>query len=371
MSKKTIIELCMSPDLGGLELYMVRAAKALKEDFNVISVINAGSKLAQYYDADDIFVAIEKKSNFFMFVAAKKLAKIIDENDVQIVHMHWTKDIPFVVLAKLLSKKKPKIVQTRNMTMTRFKDDFYHRFLYKNIALMLPVTYQVKEQLEKFIPADIRPKIEVLYMGSDKPEMLAHHETEKLKTELGFEESVFNIGMVGRINEAKGQYLLIKAVDLLVKKGLSVSAYFVGHAMEASYLEMLQKDVKERGLEEHIHFLGFMKNPHHFYQLCDAVVLASKRETFGLVLIEAMQVGTAVIGANSGGVVEIIDDGESGLLFESQNAESLARAIEKLVEDKSLHERLAQAGQDKCAEKFSNEKQFVALSHILKDLSES
>jgi glycosyltransferase involved in cell wall biosynthesis len=324
MSKITVLELCMSPDLGGLELYMLRAAKALRDDFKVISIINENSKLEQYYDENDKYIKIKKTSNLFMFGAAKKLAKIIDEEEIDAIHMHWTKDIPFVVLAKLLSKRKPKIAQTRNMTMTRFKNDFYHRLMYKNMDLMLPVTYQVKNQLERFIPQDIRPKIEVLYMGSDKPEMLNKDEITKLKSELNFDNNSFNLGMVGRINEAKGQHLLIKAVDILVKNDLSVNAYFVGHAMEESYLEMLKNDVRDKKLENNIHFLGFMKNPHHFYQVCDAVVLASKRETFGLVLIEAMQVGTAVIGANSGGVVEIIDDEKTGLLFEP-NQHALAQ----------------------------------------------
>ena len=213
MKKKTVIELCMSPDLGGLELYMVRAAKALKDEFNLISVINENTKLESYYDSDDKYIKIDKSSNLFMFGAAKKLAKVIDDNSVELIHLHWTKDIPFVVLAKLLSKKKPKVVQTRNMTMTRFKDDFYHRFLYKNIDLMLPVTYQVKEQLEKFIPSDIRPKIEVLYMGSEKPDILDEAGVKKIKQELGFKEGSFNLGMVGRINEAKGQHLLIEALS--------------------------------------------------------------------------------------------------------------------------------------------------------------
>lgn len=368
MNKITIIELCLSPDLGGLELYMLRAAKALRDDFNVISIINENSKLQQYYDENDKYIKIKKKSNLFMFGAARKLAKIIDEEKVDIIHMHWTKDIPFVVLSKILSKRKPKIAQTRNMTMTRFKDDFYHRLMYKNIDLMLPVTYQVKEQLEKFIPQDIRPKIEVLYMGSDKPEMLSFDDVNKLKTELGFDNESFNIGMVGRINEAKGQHLLIKAVDVLVKQGLNVNAYFVGHPMEESYLDKLKKEVKDKDLEKNIHFLGFMKNPHHFYQICDAIVLASKRETFGLVLIEAMQVCTAVIGSNSGGVVEIIDDGKTGLLFESQNYESLANEIKKLINNPSLTINIAKSGQEKCNEKFSNELQFEKLKNILKEL---
>jgi len=368
MNKKNIIELCMSPDLGGLELYMLRSAKALRDDFNVISIINEDSKLEQYYDKFDNYKIIKKSSNLFMYGAAKKLAKIIDNNSVNIIHFHWTKDMLFVVLAKLLSKTKPKIIQTRNMTMTRFKDDFYHRYMYKNIDLMLPVTYQVKEQLKRFIPKSVRPNIEVLYMGSDKPEMLNAHEVKSLKEELSFDEKSFNIGMVGRINEAKGQHLLIKAVDILVKQGIDAKAYFVGHAMKESYLEMLKRDVVERGLENNIHFLGFMKNPHHFYQVCDAVVLASKRETFGLVLIEAMQVGTAVIGANSGGVVEIIDDEKTGLLFESENFESLAMAIEKLIGNLELTKSIAKAGQEKCKKKFSNELQFEKLKDILKEL---
>jgi len=377
MHKKNLLELCLSPDLGGLELYMVRAAKALHESMhpkstsssltaNVISVINAKGKLEQYYiDTDYPYEMLEKKSNLFMFSAAKKLAKIIDENKIDIVHLHWTKDIPIAVLAKKLSTCKPKLVQTRNMTMTRFKDDFYHRFLYKNIDLMLPVTYQVKEQLEMFIPEDIRPQIEVLYMGSDKPELLSNDEIMQKRHEFDMDEQ-FVVGMVGRINEAKGQHLLIQALAQL--ENADIHAYFVGHEMKKGYTDTLIQMAKELGLSERVHFLGFMKNPHHFYQMCDAVVLASKRETFGLVLIEAMQVGTAVIGSNSGGVVEIIDDEKTGLLFEKEDASSLAHAIEKLYNTPELKSTIALSGMKKCETKFSNTLQFQELEKHLDTL---
>jgi glycosyltransferase involved in cell wall biosynthesis len=369
-NKKVLLELCMSPDLGGLELYMVRAAKALRNEFEVISIINKNGKLQQYYeDGHNEYIALEKNSNFFMLGAAKQLANIIDERDVDIIHMHWTKDIPFVVLAKILSKKKPKIAQTRNMTMTRFKDDFYHRFLYKNIDLMLPVTYQVKEQLEKFIPQDIRPNVEVLYMGSDKPEVLNDDELRQFKEKTLLREDTFNIGMVGRINEAKGQYLLIEAVAKMPQKNVEV--YFVGHEMQEGYTKKLQKMADDLGIGNRVHFLGFMKNPHHFFQACDVIVMASRRETFGLVVIEAMQMGTVVVGSNSGGVVEIIDDGSTGLLFEMGNSDDLAKKLTLLENDKELLGKLSLAGQAKCAEKFSNELQFKKLAKILKGLDES
>jgi glycosyltransferase involved in cell wall biosynthesis len=366
MYKKNLLELCLSPDLGGLELYMVRAAKALNDSLHVISVINSKGKLEQYYkDTPYAYEMIEKKSNLFMFLSAKKLADIFDKNNIDVVHLHWTKDIPIAVLAKILSTCKPKLVQTRNMTMTRFKDDFYHRFLYKNMDLMLPVTYQVKEQLEKFIPEDIRPKVEVLYMGSDKPELLHVEEILKKRQEFGMANQ-FVIGMVGRINEAKGQHLLIKAIAKI--QDSSVHAYFVGHEMKKGYVESLKKMADELGVSKRVHFLGFMKNPHEFFQMCDSIVLASKRETFGLVIIEAMQVETAVIGSNSGGVVEIIDDGINGLLFEQGEVNSLASKIEKLYKNPKLKDEIAHAGMLKVQEKFSDNLQFEKLSNILKNL---
>lgn len=369
MNKKRLLELCMSPDLGGLELYMVRAAKALKDDFDVISIINEDTQLEQYYDTNSDYIKIKKSSNVLMLRAAKKLANIIDANSVDVIHLHWTKDIPFVVLAKVLSKSKPKLVQTRNMTMTRFKDDFYHRFLYENIDLMLPVTHQVKNQLEKFIPQKVRPNIEVLYMGSDKTQMLNEDELSEFKESIGLSSDNFNVGMVGRINEAKGQHLLIKA--LANNNDENIHAYFVGHEMKEGYIDELKALAQKLAVESRVHFLGFMKNPHHFFQACEVIVLASKRETFGLVLIEAMQVQTAVIGSNSGGVVEIIDNEETGLLFDVGDEKSLAEKIKTLKDDTSLLHKIEKLGQEKCVTMFSNEKQFKELGRVLRKLSES
>lgn len=363
--KRNLLELCLSPDLGGLELYMVRAAKALDEDFNVISVINPAGKIEPYYKETSYrYELIEKKSTLLMFGAAKRLASLIDREAIDVVHLHWTKDIPVAVLAKKLSKRKPKLVQTRNMTMTKFKNDPYHRLLYKSIDLMLPVTHQVANQLEKFIPASVRPRIEVLYMGSDEPVHLDTEAIDALKERYGMRGS-FNVGMIGRIEEGKGQYLLIDAVGKLRERGIDVEAYFVGHAMREGYIDELKARAMAADVEDAVHFLGFMKNPHYFYQLCDAVVLATTCETFGLVLIEAMQVGTAVIGTNRCGPLEIIDEDVTGLLFENEKSDSLADAIGRLYADEGLRKRIAEAGRAKAEGMFSNKAQFKALGKLL------
>jgi len=365
---KNLLELCLSPDLGGLELYMVRAAKALNESMNVLSVIAEKTKLKQYYDDPQYSCKQIRRNRSFSFSAAKQLAKVIDENDIDVIHMHWTKDLPIAVMAKVLSKKKPKLVQTRNMTMTRFKDDFYHRFLYKHMDMIMPVTHQVAEQINTFIPQDIRPKVEVLYMGSEEPELLSQDEITAYKKEINVEQDIFLIGMVGRIEESKGQYLLIEAMQRLKKRDLRLQVCFVGHAMEESYQKELDEMIASKGLGNEISFLGFTNNPHRFMQACDCVILATPCETFGLVVIEAMQMQTPVIATNKCGPLEIIEDGVSGLLFEENNSDDLALKIQYLCENPQEHEKISKEAKKVAGERFSNRQQFQKLGQILKKM---
>lgn len=346
---KKVLELCLSPDLGGLELYMVRASHFL----NAFSVIGVKGKLEQYYrDTEYRYAAIGRYS--FM-----KLARLIDENDIDVLHLHWTKDIPIAVMAKLFSRKKPKLVQTRNMRMTRFKDDFYHRFLYKHLDMMLPVTYQVKEQLEKFIPSDIRPIVEVLYMGAEIPYSLSTDEKEVFRQNAGLGNE-FVVGIVGRIEEAKGQHLVLEALKQLNLIGIASKALVVGHAMDNNYLEALQKEYSEYAV-----FTGFTREAQKYMQVCDALVLATENETFGLVVIEAMMCGVCAVASDSGGPLEIIEDGVDGVLFKTRNVADLSVKLIELCNDSERRERLAAAGKIKALEKFESQKQFGQLSTIL------
>ena len=232
--------------------------------------------------------------------------------------------------------------------------------------MMLAVTHQVKEQIERFVPADIRPKVEVLYMGADSSVMIDEDEKQKLRAKYVLSDR-FTVGIVGRIEEAKGQYLVIEAVKTLLDAGLSLQALIVGHAMDEKYLTYLQEGIKKDGLQEKIIFTGFTKEAQKLMQLCDCLVLATEKETFGLVLIEAMASGVAVIASDSGGPLEIIDDGKTGLLFQTGNSKDLAKKIKKL-QDASLRQQLATTGRDKVNEMFESKKQFEKLYVILEHL---
>lgn len=358
MVSKKICEVCLSPDLGGLELYMARAVGFLGD--SCISVINEKGKLRDYFDGiNGHYFTLKRRNVLFSWLGALRLARILDSEAIDVIHVHWTKDLPLAVMAKLVSKRKPKVVQSRHMRMTRFKDDVYHRFIYKNIDMMLAVTEQVKGQIEKFIPSAIRPKTEVLYIGAEQPPQISLSERNKRRIELGLQDS-FVVGIVGRIEEPKGQHIVLEAVKKLVAGGIDAKALIVGHAMDEEYLQKLQNDYADVAV-----FTGFTREAQTMMQLCDVMVLATDNETFGLVLIEAMMCGVCIVASDSGGPLEIIDDGESGLLFKTFSSSDLVEKLLLLHQDGDLRDRMSDAGKIKAIKSFDSKYQFMKLQEIL------
>ena len=352
--QKKILEFCLSPDLGGLELFMVQCYHFFSERTSCKVMIQEGKKLDNYLKGEKYHL---KRNKFFPLLPALQLARFINENDIDVIHFHWTKDMPTVVLAKVLSKKKPKIIQTRNMTMTRFKDDFYHKWLYKNIDMMHAVTKQVKEQLTRFIPQEVRPHIEMVYMGVKEPK-IDEKRVEELRNKYNISENQFVVGIVGRIEEGKGQWLLIEAIKNL--KELDIKALIVGHTMDEAYLHALKEKVKRYVIEDKVVFTGFTKEVNEHFRLCNASVLATKEETFGLVVIEAMINEVVVVATNKGGPLEIIEDGVDGFLFQ-RDVEDLTKKLRRLYRHQEETRKMAKKAKQKVLEMFEYEKQMGKL----------
>ena len=274
MANKNILEFCLSPALGGLELCVKDNFEYFQTQTQCFVCVAPNKPLDKAIDSNKKITL--KRNKLFPIIPALKLAKFIDEKDISTIHFHWTRDIATVVLAKILSKKKPKIIHSRHMRMTRFKDDFYHKWLYKNIDTIHAVTKEVKKQLIKYIPEDVRPKIEMVYLGVNKP-AVDKEKIKILKEKYNIKDE-FVVGIVGRIEDGKGQYLVIEAISKLKK--LNIKALIVGSAMDDQYLKTLKQKVKELKIKDKVIFTGFTKDVNEHMQLCDTVVLATIEETF-------------------------------------------------------------------------------------------
>lgn len=351
----------MSRGFGGLELYVLKTVKYLTLNnisTRVVCVADSfvHKKLSEEKFASDTFSPAFHHLPLF---SAFKLARYIDDNEIDVVHAHWGKDLLFVVLAKVFSKRNVKLIVTRHMALTRKKDDFYHRFLYRHVDAYLVITKELYKQAARFLPL-YENKIKLLYLGVPAAQGSSDICPNYLE-QSGIDKDIFKLVIFGRVEEGKGQHFVVAAVKKLIEKGIKVHLSMIGHVMDEEYFRKLNNEIKKDHLDSHIYYLGFHDNPTSIMPCFDAVVLATKCETFGLVLPEAMRAGVAVVGSNCGGVPEIIEHKKTGLLFETENADELAIQLEKIISDPALCKRLAKAGKADADQRFSEETHFKQL----------
>lgn len=359
-----IFTLCLSDGHGGLEMYALQC-------------------LQQYHQAKLAHVAIARRDTFFAkhvtehervhyfdktrckplpLSNARQLSRLIDRDKPDVIHLHWGKDLPVAALAKKLSQHKPKLIYSRHMAITHHKHNFYHRWLYKEVDVLLTITQKLRQEAIEKLPL-VANKIQTLYLGVEAPPVHTIARQQFFKQHQ-LDPNLFTLIVLGRIEAAKGQYLAIEAVEKLKQQGFNLQLAIVGQAMTDTYLSTLKQQVRTKQLTENICFIDFIPTPLAVLPCFDALALTTHSETFGLTLIEAMSAGVATIGSNAGGVVEIIDDNKTGLLFESGNSDSLAEKIQLYLEQPEQRQQYALAGQAKAREKFSKQKHFAQLLKI-------
>ncbi len=355
-----IAQLCLSPALGGLELLPLRFAAWLNEQgLATLFIAAPDSRLFQAArEAGLSPLAFSRPRGPLPLLAAARLRRLLIRAGVTHLHLHWKDDLPLGALAR---RGAPfRLIFSRHMELPGAKHDPYHRLIYTAVDRYHTVTrrlaHQARERLP--IPAD---RIETIHPGV--PPLERPEDCPSLRARLGVPAHAFWVGIIGRITPAKGQHLLIEAVERL---GPQAHLLIMGHPMEAVYLQRLRSDVVRRGLQSRVHFLDFHPHPQAIMACLDVVVLASREETFGLVLPEAMRAGTAVIGTDAGGVPEIIDHQRTGLLIPPDDVDALSDALQRLLAHPELRTRLARAGKEEAARRFDRERCFAELLALLR-----
>ncbi len=360
-----ILVLCLSPGYGGLELYALHEIEQLERRGHVcVPVVSCDSMLfSRLKAATHNYHVLRTSIQSLPLIAAKRLAKLIEKENISVIHIHWARDLNLAALAKYFSKRKVKLVYSRHMGITRSKRDLLHNWFYSMVDVFIANTRVVEEEAQRFLPLPAE-RIARLYIGVAEPD------ANKKDCDIFFENQNFyrrklNLALFGRIEHGKGQHVLLIALQKLVQQGMDVSATLIGHVMDQAYHAKLLIKIETEKLEKHVQFMGFVEQPANQMGCFDLVVLTTYCETFGLVLVEAMRAGVAVIGTDAGGVPEIIKNEESGLLVPAGNAEALVAAIVKLYNNEELKNRLAIAGKSKADEKFNGELHFNTLEQML------
>lgn len=360
-----ILELCLSDGHGGLELYADRTVRYFHaQDLPCLAVVAPGTRLARRLgQAGMACHTLKRPPRLFPYWAARRLARLMEREAIDVVHLHWGKDLNLAVMAKRLCRRPITLVYSRQMALTRPKKDVYHRRLYAQVDRYVVISQRLYEEAMRFLPLPAE-RVRLLYHGVPAPVAPDASGCVPFLAQAGLAGRGFRIGLFGRIEQGKGQHVLVDALAELVSAGEDVGVVLVGHIMDQAYFDALMASVQARGLAERVHYYGFHEAPPSVMGCLDAVVLATAAETFGLVLIEAMRAGTVVLGTDAGGVPEIIEHDRTGLLFPPGDSAALAAGLRRLIHDPALRRRLAQAGQAEAAERFDEARHYQALLAI-------
>lgn len=179
------------------------------------------------------------------------------------------------------------------------------------------------------------------------------------------------VGIVGRLQEWKGQGVFLQAASQVAQSFPSVIFLVVGGAIlgwEGDYPDQLRRLAKELGIEHRVHFVGHQDDVYPWFDALDVVVHASFGEPFGLVLIEAMALGKPVVATAAGGPVDIIEDGVSGILVPPGDHGAMAAAVTKLLEDEQLRAELGAEASVR-ADEFDDHRMAERFGHIMHELT--
>jgi len=211
-----------------------------------------------------------------------------------------------------------------------------------------------------------RRQVLVIHPGTDVNSIGRRAGSGKIiRDRLGWTDAKL-VGIVGRLQPWKGQAIFLHAAAQVARHHPEVRFVVVGGAVlgwEGDYPQQLQRLAEGLGIADVVHFAGHQDDVYPWFDAIDIVIHASDYEPFGLVLVEAMALGKPLVAAAAGGPLEIVDDGQSGLLIPPGNAHALASAVNRLVEDPALAEVLSSGARDQ-ARQFSSERtaqQFASL----------
>jgi len=199
-------------------------------------------------------------------------------------------------------------------------------------------------------------KIEVIFNGIDHETLGVKEDSNAFRKELNIGVKAKVIGCVGRIVPPKGQKFFLLSIPQILRAYSDVFFLIVGDVFhgEDAYKKDLLKIAKENGLDRILKFTGFRTDIGAVVESLDILVFPSVApEAFPLTLLEAMGLGKPVIASNIGGVSEIVDDGENGLLVEPGRPDQIAEKVLYLLRHPNECRRIAQNARETAQRKSS------------------
>lgn len=224
---------------------------------------------------------------------------------------------------------------------------WFHRMTGKGLVdRVITDSHDLKRYLEGH--AWLKDKVQVIPNGITGARVPDAAEVRAARDRLGWREDEFIILFVGRLVGRKGVGELITAFAAVCERHSQARLVLVG---SGRYEERCRELIDRHGIAGRVTLAGYQAETTPYYLGCDLVMVPSRREVFGLVLLEAMALARPIVAARVGGIPDVVGE-EGAWLVPPRDPEALAEAMTALLEDPKRRGRLARAGFDRVRTKF-------------------
>jgi glycosyltransferase involved in cell wall biosynthesis len=331
-------------------------------------------EFAQLKSVEPIVIDALSREIFFKedFRALIRLIRLINLEKPEIVHTHTAKAGTLGRLAAKLTGV-PIIIHTFHGHVFHsyfgfFRTRFFlwlERLLAKFTDVVITVSEQQRAEIIRYKIAEPE-RIIAIPLGLDlKPFVDSAADPNELRRELKIDEHSKLVGIVARLVPIKNHLCFLKAARLVLDRYDNVRFMIIGDGELRSSLEQKARDL---GIEDRVIFMGFQQNLEKIYAGLDIVTLSSYNEGLPVALIEAMAAGKPVISTEVGGVVDLILDGDNGLLVPTNDSKALAEATLYLLEHPKRRKTMGEAGRKKVFPYFDKKRLVEDIDNLYDNL---
>lgn len=276
--------------------------------------------------------------NYFDFRMKAEIERMIADG-VNLIHSHQTSVLGSVI-PWLWRRPEIAMLATRHIMSGHNKKNFFHRAFYRRLDCLMVISRSLKLNVMQTHP--IRERfVRVVNLGLD----FDRFDPDKVnpaaqRAQWGADDDTVVIGLVGRIDPAKGQSTFIKSAAGLLKNlraGEKLKFVIVGEetlGAAGTFLEELKLMVRQFHLDDHVVFAGYQENIPEVMRGFDIFVMPSRQEAFGLVAIEAMAMECPIVISSGGSAEEIVGEkSDFGLTIRPDDAFDLQRQLRYLLDN--------------------------------------
>ena len=348
--KLKIYQLIQKPQLRGAEIFASQLSShlmALGQQCILITIFEGDGELPFHGEIVHLNRPLGKR--LLDFVGWKQLADVIKKDNPDLIQANAGDTLKFAVFSKLFFRWKTPIVFRNANKMSDFIDSkpkfWFNKFLLNRVAYVISVSESCSEDLVTFFSLP-KKKVDTVEIGIEL------HPIGHMPVDL---VSIFNRGPVlihvASMVPEKNHHGLLRIFKMVIAKMVDVQLLVIGKGkLEAE----LKHYAHQLGIENQVHFLGSRTDVMEIMKFSKALLLPSKIEGLPGVILEAMYAHCPVVAYRVGGIGEVIDHNQTGLLTTKDDEESFAELVTTLLTNEELRKKLTLSGSHFAASKFDN-----------------